>query len=257
MPGRHRSATHHADGRGRYRAVGAVRTPTGGVIVGLASAVVLSIGLGTATAWALWSDAFTNPSLQVATQPKVGISFERLGGSAQTATGPASVLAQDLARSDGQTLLASATDTVAIPLAVRMRADGHAGISYDIALPAFPAGTLFDASTVRLFPIVAATDAAAQSACTAAAAPAAQPSTSDIVGIAAGVDPAAPNGLAVDYWCLTAAYSGTGGTYTNTATASGTAPSGATAQGQDSWSAYVVAPGTYSLTHELHLPGGP
>lgn len=227
------------------------------IVVVTAVVAVVSGLLSAAGSWALWSQAFTNPSLQAAAGPQAGISLARVGGAASAATGPASVLTATLGRSDAQTLLATSGRAVAIPLVVRMRADGHAGMTYDIALPAFVPGTLFAASTVRLFPLSSTTDAAALAACTPAAAPAVQPPTTDIVGIAAGVDPSAPGGTAVDYWCLAATYNGSGGTYQNTATVQGTAPSGAVVSGQSTWHAFLVSPGTYSLTHEITLPGAP
>jgi hypothetical protein len=221
-----------------------------------AAVAVLGVG-GTGVAWALWSDSHTDSSVRVATEPQVGVSFSRVGSAGTAATDAASVLDVAITRADGQALLAASPRAVAVPLAVRLRADGHAGITYSLAVPAFAPGTLFAASTIRLFPVTATTDAAAQAACTPAAAPPTQPSTTAIVGIAAGVDPAAPDGLAVDYWCLTAVYSGTGGDYANTATAQGTAPSGVVVQAQDTWQTFVIAPADVSLTHTLHLPGGP
>lgn len=227
------------------------------LVASVAGMVALGIGAGSGATWSLWSDAFTNPSLQVATGAQVGITFGRVGGSAVAATAESSVLTAGVTRADGQMLLAAAPRAVAIPLVVRMRADGHTGINYSLTVPAFPAGTLLAASTIRLFPVSATTDAAAQAACTPPAAPVAQPATAGIIGIAAGVDTGAPNGLAADYWCLTAVYSGSGGTYENTATAAGVAPSGVAVQADATWTAFVIAPGSTSLVHELHLPGGP
>lgn len=225
------------------------------MVIAVVAAALVATGVSGGAAWALWSDELVNPSLQVATGSQVGVGWGRVGGTVDAATGPASALTVTLGQGDAQALIASPSKTIAVPLVVRLRADGNAGITYSIALPTYPAGSLFGASTVRLFPITATTDAAAQAACTLAAAPSAQPPTMNVVGIPPGAD--APTGIDSDYWCLTAAYSGTGGTYQNTATARGTAPSGVVAEAQSTWQAFIVSPGTYTLTHSVTLPGSP
>lgn len=222
--------------------------------IGVAAALA-GVAAVSGVAWALWSDAFTNPSLQVASGSKVGISFGRVGGTPQYATGPTSVLSQTLSLQDARTM--RPTSGLAIPLAVTMRADGNAGLTYGIALPTFRAGSAFAVSTVRLFPITASSDAQAQAACRTDVAPVTQPATTGIVGIAPGPDPTAPLGRKVSYWCLTVVYPGSGGTYTNSATGAATTPSGGTVTANTSWTALVVDPGTYALTHAVTLPGGP
>ena len=219
----------------------------------LVAAFVGVVG-GAGASWALWSDAVTNPSMQLATGSKVGISLERVDGTPQYATSASSVLTQTLGLAEAQ---AASGLNVAIPLAVRMRADGNAGISYSIARPTFRAGTLFAVSTVTLFPLSATTDAEARSQCNIFAAPGTQPATTGIVGIAPGVDPTAPQGVAVDYWCLTSYYFAGGGFYQNTGTANGTSPTGEQVTAQADWMSMLVDPGTYSLTHQITLPGVP
>ncbi|SIT69944.1 hypothetical protein [Microbacterium sp. RU33B] len=221
----------------------------------LSCAALLGATAAGGVAWALWSDALVNPSLQVAADAKVGISFGRVGEAPAFATGASSVLEETVGLQDGQDM--STLSNISIPLAVTMRADGNAGMTYSIDLPIFQPGTLFDVSIVRLFPLPTATsDDEARLACRLDAAPATQPPTSGIVGIAPGVDASAPDGRAVDYWCLSIYYRDGGGFYLNTGVASAQSPSGPVS-GQSSWFALVVDPGTYTLTHTVTLPGGP
>ena len=243
----------HIAGTGRHRTPLTPRRwplysmATGAIVVALIS------GTGIGATWALWSDQY-DPTLQSG-QGSVGIRFERLTAPASSATaaGPSSTLNAVLGYADAAAVVTASPQATAIALAVSARADGNAGITYGIALPAFPAGSVLGASTVRLFPVTSA------AACTVpaaqAAAAAAQPATTGIVAIAPGT-PA--DDTVVQYWCLGVVYPGVGGSYTNIATAGGTAPvSGLPATAQGSWTAYLTAQGSYALTHTVTYPEAP
>lgn len=230
-----------------HREHGRITRRTAG-LAALAVTGVLGTGLA---AYALWSDSVDNSG--AATIGQVGVKFERLGTttSSATATASTSVLSAAVVKADAQAMIAATPKAVAVPLAVRVRADGNAGINYTLALGTPAAGSVLAASTLRIFPVATQADCTAAAAVTAAAAP--QPSTTNVVGLAPGET---TTSTASAFWCLGAVYSGTGGTYTNTATASTTFNS-APVTATDSWSAYVFAPVTVSLTHTVTTPGSP
>lgn len=219
------------------------------LVVGATLLAATAAGTGT---YALWSDALTKDDVTVAHGAQVGIFVQRVGSAPQIASSASDVLTFDLTVDDAKTMMAAPTRSFAQLVKIGLRADGRVGIDYSIALPDFSTGsaqgTLFDASTVRLFAVSGEDDATAAAACTVANAPAVQPDLTNNVGLDS-LD--TTHRERTVYYCLTAAYSGTGGTYQNTGKAS--AAEGA-AEGQDTWSAYVAEPGVFSVTHTVRLP---
>ncbi len=234
----------------------------------LSISLVFGIGVG---AWALWSANFTDSDVQVGIGAKVGFAVGRIEVAtteSASATAPAQVLnIPTLTSEDAETLLASTPvngeRTLAIPIRVQLRADGNLGIQYSAELPSFDSGTVFGESTIRLFPLSSNDDSAAVNACTAAAAPATQPPTEDVVGIATGDTSLT---IATDYWCLTVVYT-EGGTYTNVGEASASSTASPNADpsptvtvdpteiaASDSWQAYVVDSGMYGWVHTVTVP---
>lgn len=209
---------------------------------GVAAALAVLVGGAGATTFALWSDALRQDA--TVASGKVGVGLGRVGGGTATATGPADVLALKLTESDAAAMVAAGHE-FAVPFAVRLRADGHASLRYSLSLPTFAANSYFDRSDVRVFRLPASTDQEAQASCVAAAAPAEQPGLVDLDGVDAGTGPLS----STHYWCLTLTYSGSGGTYTNHATAEVAGLSDT-----DSWTAHVVDPGQLTATHEVSVP---
>lgn len=227
------------------------------VIGGVAAATAVAAVLGVA-AYGLWSDSALPADAAVSTG-QVGVQLDRLASasstttSSQTATAATSVLTASTVRGDASTMVTATPQAVAVPLQVRLRADGNAGLRYTLAIAAPATGSVFAASTVRLFPVASA--AACTPAAAAVAAATTQPNLVDIAGLATGSTAPA---TATAFWCLGAVYPGTGGIYTNTATASGT--NAATSQpvsSTASWSAYVYARLDVNLTHTVITPGSP
>lgn len=237
-----------------------LRRPRGRVI--LSAAIALALMSGSAVAFALWR-AEVDRTAQVALGAKVGFSVGRVGAAGEAASGPTEQLELWLTRQDATDLLNASSRTLAVPIKVQLRADGNLGMTYSVGLPSYAGDSVFGASTLRLFPLPSTTDNAAVADCRADAAPASQPGTDDILGIAAG-NPAQT--LATDYWCLTVVYS-SGGSYQNTATVSASAtptpapgadptvtaaPTAVSAE--DSWQAFVVEEGDYVWSHTVTTP---
>lgn len=222
-----------------------------GALMAVAAAAMTVCAAGSAVA--LWS-ASSTATPQVAVGARAGFAISRVGvaGSTQVATDATPSLKLTLGLADATTMMTASPKAVAIPIKVQLRADGNLGMTYSVAMPSFGSG-VFSGSTIRLFPLTAADDAAAAAACSPSAAPSNQPDLSRIVGLAPG-HPGST--LATAYWCLSAVY-GSGGRYTNVATAQGTAsPSPSTAvSASASWSAYVVSEGVLTWTPAVTYPG--
>lgn len=222
-------------------------------VVGTLGALAVGSGAGIGVTTALWAASLERDTT-VATGA-VGIAYDRLTAPATSdvAVASGSILTVELTEQDLADTLDAAPQVVAIALSVTMRADGNDGMSYSLALPTPRAGTIGGVSTVRLFPV--ASEAACTVAAVQTAAGAAQPNTSDIVGIPAET-PAITT--ATDFWCLGAVYPGSGGTYTNTVSVQGSAPtSGLVATATDDWTGALVSDEPATLTHDVTRPGGP
>lgn len=215
-----------------------------------AALVLVALVAGVATsAYALWSSGVTNGGLVVSGPPKVGFALSRIGGAPTVATSGGSVLGLDITSEDANALVKSADGTLAIPFKVMQRADGNIGLTYSLQAPTFAAGTLFDAATMRVFPLTGVTgDAAATTSCRASAAPAQQPNLTNLIGLEKGSSAVSSS---TAYWCLTYVRSETKGKYTNTAKAEATS---GPASGTATWSAYVFEPGRLNATHQVVLP---
>lgn len=216
-------------------------------------------GIGAGAALAAWRDA-TTQTVSIGQQSRIGISFGRVGGASTSATSAASVLTSTIGLADARTLAAAANRSVAIPFAVRIFTESHAGVDYTIQVPQQSNTRTFGAATLKLvkLPATVTTDAAATAACTLAAtagAPAAG-GTQVQGSVPAGVRASAS---ITQYWCFTAAQPGATANESQAATATATVPGGATVQVQanDSWVTLRHSDLALSLTHQLTLPVAP
>lgn len=215
-------------------------------LIGAATGLVLLGGVGGGT-YALWSAALTETGLSVSSG-QVGIGAGRLDGQLHTASSGSEAISIPLTASDARALVATDGRSITIPFRVVTRADGNADLRYTVTMPEFAAGTLFEDSELRVFPLPdAAEDATATAACT----PDAAPAEGGPSALAGGGPGSGASVVSTDYWCLSIRHTGDAGTYQNTAhvtTRDGTVTD------EDTWSAFVVEPGELTITHEVILP---